>query len=162
MVQKEKSAKEGQTQAGIVTVEPSIREIIGKPPEDRFKTYHVYLQPSGSSEKRKIGYVNFQYCEVGDISAKNSTEYTALIENKLRNEDRVVYISGFYPLPLHEEAEFNKNRIGTAVLSQLLKEFESKEVIGVSCSARGEGMQRLLGEFGFQKIGENVYFKRFG
>jgi RimJ/RimL family protein N-acetyltransferase len=99
---------------------------------------------------------------VREVSIESGTAYTALIENKIGDEERIAHIRIFTPFQDSKNiGELEGKGIGTAVLSMLLKEFESEGVVGASYHTKDERMQHVLEKVGFQKIGEYVYFKRF-
>ncbi|NYZ76310.1 hypothetical protein H0N98_03605 [Candidatus Micrarchaeota archaeon] len=151
-----------ETLAGIVRLvreEHPVRDIIRKS-WGKDETYNVYLEQPGLQEKR-IGYVVFAYRKVGNISIENGSMYTALIENKLNEEDSVVHLETFRPfyyVSEREAGDLGRKGIGTAVLAQVLEKSESRGVVGASCFTKEEKMQNLLEKSGFQKIGENAYY----
>lgn len=143
-----------ETSAGIVTLEPPIKEIIRKTSGEGRKEYYVYLKPE-SSEKRRIGFVSFRYENGGAYS------YAELTKN-LSNENTVVEIRTFYPsiyVSRQEGMELKRKGVGTAILDHFFEEWRSEGIAGVYCETTRRNMQRLLKKAGFQEIEKNAYFK---
>lgn len=164
MVQKEKSAKEGQMQVGVVTLEPSLSEIIRKPSGEN-KKYEVYLEKPGA-EKRMIGHIVFKYKQAGELE---NEEVRKAVGKHLDGNAWVADIVAFCPLDHvspDEEKRFKRAggfaSVGLEVLNQLLKEFDAKKAAGACCETKETGLQALLEMKGFERISGNLYFKKFG
>jgi N-acetylglutamate synthase-like GNAT family acetyltransferase len=151
---------EMKTAAGIITLEPTIREIIRKLSGEGPREYYVYLESPDSSEKRRIGFVSFAYKTEADMASTKSN---------LSDKDRIVEIKTFYPslyVPRREKAGLRQQEIGPTILNHLLKEWESEGIAGVYCKTTARKMQHLLKKSGFhyveKSIYSNIYFKKLG
>lgn len=159
--QKKEQQAEGEirTAAGVLTLEPPLKEIIRKPSIGDRREYYVNLQPD-SSEKRSIGYVSFRYGTDADM---------ALTKSNLDSKDRIVEIRTFYPFNYAsklERQDLGEQQIGPEILKHLLKKWESEGIAGVYVETARRKMQHLLKKLGFHYVEKSmyssVYFKRLG
>jgi hypothetical protein len=151
-----------ETPAGLVRICDSTPKSFSE--VSRF--YDVHLKPSASSEEIKIGRFTVQLQKVGDL--KNTSIYTA-ISKELGDDKTIAEIFRFQPLgapsmrKLSAEAKQYVNQgIGTESLRLAMEDLKSAGVDGVCVRASLGPISNLIEEkFGFQKIGEDVYFKSF-